>query len=553
MRIAFSLLFVLGLSCPVFSQPKPLPAPVAPEGVQVDADVEFSRVGERVAMDIFRPKGATGPLPSVLAVHGGGFRAGSRAGYHGLCGKLALRGYVCATTSYRLAPRHQFPAAIEDVKAAVRFLRANAAKYNVDPNAIGAVGGSAGGHLVLLLGLTGQTKYFEGSGPNQEQSSAVQAVVNYFGPTDFVQSYYKSVDAGQVLPQFLGGDHLHERKMHIAASPLYYVTPQAAPTLSIHGTKDTYVAYEHSLWITAKLAAAEVEAELETIEGAGHGFKGADAERAEARAFAFFDKHLKPKPQLTLAVADHGPKGEIVVMQWPSGRELATYPNKRGHDIQPLANGNLLYTVGPDKKVVEVDRAGKTVWSYGEGLEHPLAAQRLPNGNTLVGDAKLGLVVEVDPAGKTVWKYQSEDLANMRMRNANRTAAGTTLIAVEAVAKLIEVDQAGKIIWQWQAPEKEKRRLYQGKRMANGNTMLTLSDPGELVEVNPKGEVVRSVGGKNPASAFGWASGLAELPNGNWLVSDYTGRRLVEIDAKGSIVNQLRMGPRTIASVSVVP
>lgn len=526
--------------------------PAIPDDVSAEFDVVYSRVGQQSGMDILRPKTA-GPHPAIVAIHGGGFRRGSRNSYLPLCIKAAQRGYVCATVSYRLAPGHQFPAAVEDVKAAVRFLRANAAKYSIDPLSIGATGGSAGGHLALMLGLTGPMKIFEGSGPNLDQSSEVQAVVNYYGPVDFTQSYAKSVDAAQVLPLFLGGDLEHNRKMHIAASPLYYVTPQAAPTLTIHGTKDTYVAYEHGVWITFKLLAAEVEAELETIEGAGHGFKGAEVDRAEARMFQFFDKHLKPgAAQTRVLISDHGPRGQVVGMLWPSGRELFTIPNERGHDARPLANGNVLYTVGPQGKVFEADASGKTVWQCCDGLQHPLAAQRLLNGNTLIGDAKAGKVIEVDPSGKSVWNYESPDLVNMRMRNANRTDAGTTLIAVEAVSKLIEVDRAGKIIWEWQAPEKEQRRLYQGKRLANGNTLMSLSNPGELVEVDKNGKVVRSIGGANMDIRMGWTSGFDILPNGNVLMSDYTGRRLLEVDAAGKVVNELRTGARTVATVSVV-
>ena len=119
----------------------------------------------------------------------------------------------------------------------------------------------------------------------------MQAVVNFYGPTDFTHSYEpgKSVDAAEVLPLFLGGDLEHERREHIRASPLYYVNPLAAPTLTIHGTKDTYVNYEHALWITERLKAAGVDTELVTIEGAGHGFKGADAEFAEKKMFEWFD------------------------------------------------------------------------------------------------------------------------------------------------------------------------------------------------------------------------------------------------------------------------
>jgi len=548
--------FVLSLH---LMQQAPAPAaarPTLPDNVTADWDVEYSRVGDRVAMDIFRPKSATanapGKAPAVLAIHGGGFRRGTRNSYHALCIKLAQRGYVAATASYRLAPRHQFPAALEDSKAAVRFLRANAARFGLDPMRIGVTGGSAGGHLALMVGLTGPLKIFEGSGPHLDQSSAVQAIVNYYGPTDFTQSYGKSVDAHEVLPLFLGGDLEHARQAHIAASPLNYVTPLAPPTLTIHGTQDKYVAYEQGTWITSKLATNGVDAELETLAEAGHGFKGADAERAEARLMGFFDKHLAAQPQTRILVADHGPRGQIVAMEWPSGRELYTFPNERGHDVQPLPGGNTLYTIGPKKRVVEVDAQGKEVWTCCDGLEHPLAAQRLPNGHTLIGDARQGRVIEVARDGKIAWQYQSADLANMRMRNANRTAAGTTLIAVEAVSKVIEVDAAGKIIWQWQAAEGDKRRLYQAKRLPNGNTRMSLSDPGEIVEVDAAGKIVRSIGGEKMAIRMGWTSGHDTLPNGNVLMSDYTGRRLLEVDAAGKLVNELRMGARTVASVAVI-
>lgn len=258
-----------------------------------EADVEYSSVGKRVAMDIVRPRSEGAPRPAVLLVHGGGFRAGTRESYLPVAVRLAEQGYVAATASYRLAPQHPFPAAVEDVKAAVRYLRANAKRLNLDSGRIGAMGGSAGGHLVLMLGLTGHVAELEGTGPNREQSSRVACVVNYYGPTDLTQSYSKSVDAAEVLPLFLGGDLVHARPAHIRASPLNWVTPLAAPVLSIHGTQDTYVAYEHSVWITERLLGAGVAAELETISGAGHGFKGANAQRAEQRAFAFLDKYLK--------------------------------------------------------------------------------------------------------------------------------------------------------------------------------------------------------------------------------------------------------------------
>lgn len=533
-----------------WAQPAATPPPV-PESVEALLDIEYSRVGEPVQMDVYRPK-APGPYPAVLAIHGGGFRGGSRKGYTALCIRLAQRGYVAATASYRLSPKNQFPAALEDVKAAVRHLRANAAKYNIDPAMIGVTGGSAGGTLALLLGSLGGNPLYEGTGPNLDQSSKVQAVVNYYGATDFTRIYDRGGDAADVLPLWLGGDQKHARKAHIQSSALYYVTPDSAPTLTVHGTKDPLVPYDHGLWITTRLQEASVDAEMQTIHDGGHGFRGADAERAEAALMAWFDRYLKPANQTRLLVSDHGMRGEVVAMLWPSGKELWTIPNKRGHDVQPLPGGGVLFTVGADHKVVEVDANRQEVWTCCDGLEHPLAAQRLANGNTLIADARAGRVIEVDRAKNVVWEYKSPDIANMRMRNAHRTDKDTTLIAVEAEAKLIEVDRAGKIVWQWQAPEGNKRRMYMGLRLANGNTIMPLNDPGEVVEVDPAGKVVRSIGGKSMDIRMVWASGLTQLPNGNLLINDYTGRRMLEVDAKGNVIHQLKTGARTIASLAVV-
>jgi acetyl esterase/lipase len=545
------LLASLGAAPGLFGQTAP-EKPVLPPTVVATYDVVFSKVGQSTAMDIFRPQ-TGGPHPVILAIHGGGFRRGARSSYWNLCAKAAQRGYVCATTSYRLAPMHQFPAAVEDAKAAVRFLRANSKEYGIDPAKIGVTGGSAGGHLALMLGANGATDIFRGTAGNLDQSSDVQAVVNYFGPTDFVHSYLKSVDAGEVLPLFLGGDLKYNKQAHIQASPLYYVTPQFAPTLTLHGTKDTYVAYEHATWITARLQAAEVEAELETIAGAGHGFKGVDAERAETRLFEFFDRQLKTSAQTRIYVSDHGAKGEVVEMEWPSGRELRRWPNGRGHDVQVLSNGNVLFTNGPGKQATEVDSSGKTVWTCCENMPHILAAQRLANGNTLIGDAVSGQVVEVDSSGKQVWRYASDDIAKMRSRNSHRTVAGTTLIAVEADAKVIEVDSQGQIVWQWQDPQGNKRRLYQARRLNNGNTVMSLSNPGQVVEVDRAGKIVRSIGGTDLAIQMGWTSGFTMLPNGNLLIADYMGRRLLEVDGQGKVVHQLKTGVRNIASIATLP
>lgn len=269
--------------------------PPVPDSVTFARGVEYTNPdNQHLQLNLARPKGV-GPFPCVLFIHGGGFRAGSREGYNGQIIRLAEKGYVAATVSYRLAPKYPFPAAIHDTKAAVRWLRATATKYAIDPNRIGVTGGSAGGHLAQFLAVTGDVKEFEGDGGNPTQSSTVKCVVNFYGPSDFTKSYGKSVDAAEVLPLFLGGNLDKARPLHIRASPLYWVTPNAAPTLCVHGTADKYVAFEQAEWLVDKLKAASVDAELLKMDGAGHGFKGHDAETAEAAMIAFFEKHLKKK------------------------------------------------------------------------------------------------------------------------------------------------------------------------------------------------------------------------------------------------------------------
>jgi len=269
-------------------------APPVPDTVVWTEGIEYTNPDDQhLQLNLARPKTGEGPFPAVICIHGGGFRAGKRDGYDSLCVKLAERGYVAVTISYRLAPKFQFPAAVHDTKAAVRWMRANAKTYKVDPTRIGVTGGSAGGHLAQFLAVTAHVPRFEGTGGHPEQSSAVACVVNVYGPSDFTKSYGKSVDAHEVLPLWFGGNLDTKHDLHIHGSPLYWVTPDAAPTLCIHGTEDKYVAHEQAVWLVDKLKAATVEADLLTLEGAGHGFKGADAEKAEKALFEYFDKKLK--------------------------------------------------------------------------------------------------------------------------------------------------------------------------------------------------------------------------------------------------------------------
>src|ERR1041385_9059131 len=162
------------------------------DSILVQNDIEFANPDDQhLLLDMASPKDGKGPFPAILCIHGGGFRAGDRHGYDGLIKKLAERGYVAVTVEYRLSPKFQFPATVYDVRAAVRWLSANAKKYRIHPNRIGVPGGSAGGHLAQFLGVTMGVPEFEGNGGNPKQSSNVSCVVNYFGPSDFTKSYGK--------------------------------------------------------------------------------------------------------------------------------------------------------------------------------------------------------------------------------------------------------------------------------------------------------------------------------------------------------------------------
>ncbi len=293
MRLRILSLSLACLACIAGVVPSTMAADL-PAEITFEVGVEYSNPDDQhLAMNIALPKGSSELRPAILCIHGGGFRAGKRESYDGLCRQLAELGYVAATTSYRLAPKYEFPAAIHDVKAAVRFLRANAAKYQIDPDRIGVVGGSAGGHLAQFLGVTGGVAQFEGDGGNPGVSSQVSCVVNFYGPSDFTKSYGKSVDAAEVLPLWFGGDLTTKLHQHQIGSPLNWVTPEEAPTILIHGTEDKYVAFEQAEWMLARYQQVGAEVEMLKLDGAGHGFKGADADKANAAMFEFFDRHYR--------------------------------------------------------------------------------------------------------------------------------------------------------------------------------------------------------------------------------------------------------------------
>ena len=271
--------------------------PARPANVKVQRDVEYAKVeGKSMALDLYLPAVKAGTrLPLVIWVHGGAWRAGSKDGTPAVA--LLGDGFAVASISYRLSGIAKFPVQIHDCKGAVRFLRANAAKYNLDPNAFGAWGSSAGGHLVALMGTAGDANELEGDvGGNVGVSSRVQAVCDFFGPTDFLAmkglpSTIQHMSADSPESQLLGGAVEQVVQRAKQASPVTYVSKDDPPFLIVHGDKDMLVPYQQSELLHAALTKAGVTSELYIVKGAGHG--GFRDPAVVEKVRAFFIKTLK--------------------------------------------------------------------------------------------------------------------------------------------------------------------------------------------------------------------------------------------------------------------
>jgi acetyl esterase/lipase len=276
------------------------------DGVRIERDISYVPEGDSSQrLDLYLPeKDTEKPLPLLIWVHGGGWLGGSKKENPGI--RFTASGeYASASVEYRFSNKAIFPAQIQDCQAAIRFLRANAKKYNIDPDHIGVWGASAGGHLVALLGTAGGAKAFPEIGDNLSEPDRVQAVIDLFGPTDFpdvrsqvaadktVTNIFNFDDMSSPYAKLFGAKPGERTDLEKSASPITFVSKDDPPFLIIHGTADKLVPYAQSTEFTDALKKAGVDVLLQTVPGGNHGGPEFQSARILRLYKNFFDKHLK--------------------------------------------------------------------------------------------------------------------------------------------------------------------------------------------------------------------------------------------------------------------
>jgi acetyl esterase/lipase len=259
-----------------------------------ETDITYAERGNvNLKLNLAAPNSNEDTFPAIIFIHGGAWQVETKDECNIAIMEAAKKGYVAVTVDYRLAPSSsydtpgfRFPAQVQDVKSAVRWLRTNASKYSIDPNRIGAVGWSAGAHLALMLGLTGPSDGFEYKNDDLSISSRVQAVVSCAAPVDLVIYYGKG---DPTLVDLLGGTPMQVPELYAKASPLLYVSKRAPPTLTIHGDLDDVVPLQQAELLDAKMKEMGAPHTLLILKGRKH----EDFLTSKA-LFDFLDSCLKP-------------------------------------------------------------------------------------------------------------------------------------------------------------------------------------------------------------------------------------------------------------------
>lgn len=302
------LLATIISTTPAFSQEmagtKAKPKVDLPPGITWDFDVPYIDDGDSAQrLDIYYPEQPPEEQqPLIVHIHGGGWMGGSK--YPCDVRMMTAHGYVVASVEYRFSQKAKFPAQIQDCQAAIRWLRANAPRYHINPNKVGVIGGSAGGHLASLVGVTGGKKVFTPIGGNEDQSDAVQCVCDIFGPKNFASVVEQAKKDKNVKNIFefntpsdpyseLIGSKLSDKDKTAAVSPVTYVDKNSPPTLILHGTHDNMVPYAQSEEFEATMKKNGAPVWLQKFPGAGHGGGSFGKPQVIVLMMDLFAKYLK--------------------------------------------------------------------------------------------------------------------------------------------------------------------------------------------------------------------------------------------------------------------
>ncbi|MGI9473255.1 MAG: alpha/beta hydrolase fold domain-containing protein [Rubripirellula sp.] len=262
--------------------------------IEITEDVVYGTGGStELHLDIARPANRDQPAPCIVVIHGGAWRQGDKGAHTKEIRRFADEGYVAATIQYRFCPQDRFPAQVEDVKCAVRYLRSHADEYGIDPERIGAIGFSAGAHLSMMLGTMDRDDGLEGEGGWPDQSSKVQAVVSFFGPTELAADDIP-LRSVPLVTDLIGGSKEDMRDAYDAASPITYVTKGDAPMLLFQGTEDVLVPYSQAVKMVTAMTEADVPGRVEFLIDAGHGWGGEELQATVDATSRFFDRYLNP-------------------------------------------------------------------------------------------------------------------------------------------------------------------------------------------------------------------------------------------------------------------
>lgn len=265
-------------------------------GLTLAHNVQYREGSGAWTLDYAMPRAAARPTPALVLIHGGGWMKGDKATFSEHCTGFANLGYFCASINYRLSMEAPFPAAVEDCKCAVRYLRAHSAKYNLDPQRIGVLGNSAGGHLALMLGMAGEDAGLEGDGPYRHESSMVQSVVSDSGPTTLEPEALTGLR--QEAMNFLAGPEAMRAERIRRASPIEYVSARTPPLLLLYGVTDCLVPVgDVDAFVAATGKAGLHDVTYVRLAAAGHcPYRLQNAEFLRALVADFFHRTLRIGP-----------------------------------------------------------------------------------------------------------------------------------------------------------------------------------------------------------------------------------------------------------------